>query len=106
MGPMTTRRQISETKFLVIEGQKPRTMEQVEEHEWHGYLRSVLYLIVTLCLVFVYGNYVQKVLPADLHALAASCKTYVHCSQQPICYAKAIFGGSKSCYSHGLLDTP
>jgi len=104
--PAALKKQIADTNFFFVE--EPQTKQHVDSKEWVHFRRTLCWLLATFLFLFVYGEYVQSVLPNDLNDLRLHCMEFVTSSQTPICTALSWGGKSEECYpynkdfGHGL----
>lgn len=98
--PIATRNQIESTKIFFLEGNQPKSLEQIEQSEWSGYRRSFMYAMLAVAFLMSYGMFFQTVLPPHMGHLHELCDVLDESSQTYICNAMA-FMDHTQCYGSG-----
>lgn len=96
--PAALKKQIADTNFFFEE--QPKTKEMVDRQEWRLYLRTCIWLSLTVIFLFTYGEYLQTVLPNNLVDLRNHCAQFMMENQEPLCSAPSWMGHSQQCYPY------
>mmetsp|Transcript_79535 Transcript_79535/g.178282 ORF Transcript_79535/g.178282 Transcript_79535/m.178282 type:complete len:420 (+) Transcript_79535:97-1356(+) len=96
--PITTQKQISETRFFQEEA--VYSLDQVEVNERWGFYRTIFFVALLLVVMFSYGELFQSVLPPDLQMLREACSSVLRQGRSPYCSQMAfqLRHNRSSCY--------
>lgn len=109
--PPQKKQQVEDIDFAQIPKQDEDSATREVADKWAGYGNSSRYLIFCFCLVYIYSQYMQEVLP-DISDAKRLCRPYLAKSHVPICTQNEfmrlfaeVFGGAvhADCYPFGDL---